>query len=237
MKRSYFKKNSQRIFHGPNLLQIALPLGGIGAGCICLNGYGGLQDFSIHHAPVTSAQADRHQPQDAGFALLHLPAQKVTRLVEGPFPPEKIYNLGLKSQGYNGGGFEGLPRFRECTFKGEYPFGVVRLSDPDLPLDVTLTGYNPFIPLEDVNSGIPCAILEYSLHNSSNQAVAYEFSYHLSHLAQKGAETSARSESIPGLGVFFWNEAPTVSPAFGSAALGILPATGSQAQVSGEPLT
>jgi hypothetical protein len=76
-------------FPPPNLLQIALPMGGIGAGCVCLNGYGGLQDFSIRNAPATSASADRHQPSDAGFALLHLPGEGITRLVEGPFPPEK----------------------------------------------------------------------------------------------------------------------------------------------------
>jgi uncharacterized protein (DUF608 family) len=213
---------SQRTFRGPNLLQIAMPLGGIGAGCICLNGYGGLQDFSIRHAPAVSAMPDRHQPQDAGFAILYLPNENQTRLVEGPFPTEKLYNLGLKSQGYNGGGHEGLPRFRGCSFTGEYPFGVVELSDPDLPLAVTLTGFNPFIPLDDVNSGIPCAILEYELSNTSDRAVAYQFSYHLSHLAWKGAEINARSEAMPGLGIYFWNEAPEVSPAFGSAALGIL---------------
>lgn len=213
---------SQRTFSGSDLLQIAFPMGGIGAGCICLNGYGGLQDFSIRHAPALSAMPDRHQPLDAGFAVLHLPSRAITRLIEGPFPPEKIYNLGLKSQGYNGGGFEGLPRFRECTFTGEYPFGLVELSDPDLPLKVNLTGFNPFIPLDDVNSGIPCAILEYTLHNLSDQPLPYQFSYHLSHLAWKGAEASTRSAALPGLGIHFWNEAPVVSPAFGSAALGIL---------------
>jgi len=72
---------SQRIFRGSDLLQIAMPLGGIGAGCICLNGYGGLQDFSIRNAPATSAGADRHQPSDAGFAILHFPKEKQTRLV------------------------------------------------------------------------------------------------------------------------------------------------------------
>ena len=222
------QRERERTFRGPHLLQIALPLGGIGAGCVCLNGYGGLQDFSIRHAPALSAMPDRHQPLDAGFALLHLPAEDQTRLVEGPFPPEKIYNLGLKAQGYNGGGCEGLPRFRECSFTGEYPFGVVELADPHLPLAVTITGFNPFIPLDDVNSGLPCAILEYKLHNAADRTVAYEFSYHLSHLAQKGAETSARSAPLPGLGIHFWNEAPAVSPAFGSAAFGIL---------HGEPLS
>jgi uncharacterized protein (DUF608 family) len=212
----------QRTFQSPNLLQIAMPLGGIGAGCICLNGYGGLQDFSIRHSPSTSAEPDRHRPLDAGFALLHLPGEPLTRLVEGPFPPEKIYNLGLKSQGYNGGGFEGLPRFRECIFRGEYPFGFVELSDPDIPLAVNLTGYNPFIPLDDVTSGLPCAILEYTLHNRSDRPVKYQFSYHLSHLAQKGIQTCARSRAVPGTGVAFWNEDPPDSPAHGSAALGIL---------------
>ncbi len=199
-----------------------MPIGGIGAGCICLNGYGGLQDFSIRNAPATSAGADRHQPSDAGFAILHFPNGNRTRLVEGPFPPEKIYNLGLKSQGYNGGGFEGLPRFRDCTFTGEYPFGVVELSDPNLPLAVTVTGFNPFIPLDDLNSSIPCAILEYELRNTSSQPVPYQFSYHLSHLAWKGAETCTRSAALPGVGIHYWNEAPAGSPAFGSAALGIL---------------
>ncbi len=211
-----------RTFRGSSLLQIAMPLGGIGSGCICLNGYGGLQDFSIRHAPAVSAMPVRHQPLDAGFAIVHFSRENETRLVEGPFPPEKIYNLGLVPQGYNGGGFEGLPRFRRCSFRGEYPFGMVELSDPDLPLRVTITGFNPFIPLEDVNSSIPCAILEYTLYNPTGRAVTYEFSYHLSHLAWKGAETSIRSEPLPGLGIHFWNEAPKVSESFGSAALGIL---------------
>jgi uncharacterized protein (DUF608 family) len=222
MTRSHSLLQKQRTYQGKNLLQIAMPLGGIGTGCICLNGYGGLQDFSIHHGPTLSALPDRHLPLDAGFALLHLPQENQTRLLEGPFPPEKIYNLGLKSQGYNGGGFEGLPRFRNCTFTGEYPFGFVKLSDPDLPVEVMLTGFNPFIPLDDRDSGLPCAILEYTLHNPTGRAVPYQFSYHLSHLPQRGAEISTRSAPLPGLGVFYWNEAPTVSPAFGSAALGIL---------------
>jgi uncharacterized protein (DUF608 family) len=222
MSASNLPTNFLRNFSKEEQLQIAFPLGGIGAGCICLNGYGGLQDFSIRHAPSVSALPDRHQPLDAGFALLHFPGKDVTRLVEGPFPKEKIYNLGLKSQGYNGGGFEGLPRFRECTFRGEYPFGFVELSDLKIPLDVTIAGFNPFIPLDDKNSGIPCAILEYNLINPGDQAVAYEFSYHVSHLAQKGVEISARSAPLPGLGIFFWNEAPEISPTFGSAAFGIL---------------
>src|SRR5215469_673433 len=44
----------QRTFTAEKATQVALPVGGIGAGCICFNGYGGLQDFSIRHQPTTT---------------------------------------------------------------------------------------------------------------------------------------------------------------------------------------
>ncbi len=212
----------QKTYKGPELLQIAFPLGGIGAGCVCINGIGALQDFSIRNAPSTSAEPDRHRPQDGGFALLHLPEGKLTRLLEGPFPPEKIYNQGLKSQGYNGAGYEGLPRFRNVSFRGEYPFAYVSLSDRDLPLDVGIRAFNPFIPLDDVNSSIPCAILEYTLTNPTDQVVPYQFTYHLSHLPQKESQSTVHSNVLEKLGVFFENDDPKQTSVYGNAAFGIL---------------
>jgi len=220
----------QKTYRGKNLLQIALPLGGIGAGCICLNGQGGLQDFSIYNKPSLKAMPDRYRIEPGSFALLHLPDYQLTRLVEGPMPVERIYDQGLKGQGYTGGRYEGLPRFRGNSFKGKYPFGYARLSDPEIPLVVTITGFNPFIPLDDKNSGIPCAILEYTLKNPTKEVVRYEFSYHLSHLAcgkNPRQSPNSRNEVIANTGVFMYNVEHPNSEEYGSAALGI---------VDGEPL-
>jgi uncharacterized protein (DUF608 family) len=220
----FLQPTRQTTYEGQNLLQIAFPLGGIGAGTVCINGIGALQDFSIRNAPSTSAEPDRHLPLDGGFALLHLPKTGLTRLLEGPFPPEKIYNQGLKSQGYNGAGYEGLPRLRNVTFRGEYPFAHVDLSDPDVPLTIAIRAFNPFIPLDDKHSSLPCAILEYTLSNPTKQTIPFQFSYHLTNLAQKGCQTSVHSQVLDGLGVFFENDDPAESSSFGSAALGILDA-------------
>ena len=184
--------------------QIAMPLGGIGAGCICLNGYGGLQDFSIRNHPSTTALPEGYSGTKASFAILHIKgASPVTKLVEGPFPVLKIYDQGLQGEGYRRGGFEGFPRFQKCVFKGEYPFGEAKLTDSTVPLQVTLIAWNPFVPLDGKNSGIPCAILEYTLHNSSPHTVEYEFSYHLSHLAPgcSSEESNSRNTVILGRGV------------------------------------
>jgi uncharacterized protein (DUF608 family) len=216
------KKGPQRTFQGDRTVQLAMPLGGIGAGCICLNGYGGVQDFSVWNHPATTALPEGYSPSKAAFAILHVKgASPVTRLIEGPFPLLKIYDQGLQGEGYRRGGFEGFPRFGKCEFKGEYPFAEVSITDASVPLHVTLTAWNPFIPLDDKNSGIPCAILEYTFHNTSAQRTEYEFSYHLSHLAPGCGEDEShgRNTVIPDRGVLLYNVEPPNAESYGSAAL------------------
>ncbi len=206
-----------------------MPMGGIGAGNICLNGYGGLQDFAIRHRPVITALADGHGTSDTAFGLLHIKASgsrpAVTKLLEGPLPVEKIYDQGLQAQGYRHGGHEGFPRFADCTFKARYPFGIVRLKDPRIPLDVAVTGWNPFIPRDDVASGMPAAFLEYTIENNSGEPVDFEFSFHLSHLCVPGGKWKGTGSSVLGAeaggggGVAFHNSEPSQSENFGTAAL------------------
>ncbi len=216
------RSGPQRTFTKETATQVAMPVGGIGAGCICFNGYGGLQDFSIWNHPGTTALPEGFAASKGAFAILHVkkPAP-ITKLIEGPFPSLKIFDQGLQGEGYRRGGFEGFPRFQSCVFKGEFPFGEAKISDSAVPLQATVTAWNPFIPLDDKNSSIPCVILEYSFHNSSQHPVEFEFSYHLSHLASGCADDdkNSRNAALPGRGVFFSNVEDSTSEAFGSACL------------------
>lgn len=180
-----------------------------------------MQDFSIRNQPATTALPDGWGFSDAAFGLLHVKgATPVTKLVEGPVPPEKIFDQGVQSQGFRKGGHEGLPRFEEASFEGPFPIGTVTLTDPEVPLRVKLEGWNPFIPLDDVNSGIPCAILNYTFENTSSTPIAFEFSYHLANAAQGATgDTGTRNALIPGKGVFLYNTEAPDSATFASAAL------------------
>lgn len=212
----------QRTFSGDKVAQIAMPMGGIGTGCICFNGYGGLQDFSIRNRPATTALPEGYSATHAAFAILHIKgATPATKLVEGPFPVLKIYDQGLQGEGYRRGGFEGFPRFGKSVFRGEYPFGEALVSDSVIPLEVKVTAWNPFIPVDDKNSGIPCVILEYTLHNASSQNVDYELSYHLSHLAPgcSDDQSASRNTVIPDRGVYLYNTEKANAESFGSGCL------------------
>jgi uncharacterized protein (DUF608 family) len=219
-----FQPGPQRTFSGDRATQVAMPIGGLGAGCICINGSGGLQDFSIRTRPETTAlpAGFSSNSPEAGFAILHIKeATPVTKLIEGPFPPFKIFDQGLQGQGLRRGGSEGFPRFDKCNFRGEFPFAELRFADASIPLDVSLVAWNPFVPLDDKNSGIPCAILEYTLHNNSSRPVDYEFSYHLSHLAAgcRPDEAASANAVIPGKGAFLFNREAPNAEAYGSATL------------------
>ena len=204
-----------------------MPIGGLGAGCISINGSGGLQDFSIRTRPETTAlpAGFTSNSPETGFAVLHIKGtNSVTKVVEGPFPPFKIFDQGLQGQGLRRGGSEGFPRFERCNFRGEFPFAEIRFADQAVPLDVSLIAWNPFIPLDDKNSGIPCAILEYTLHNASSRAVDYEFSYHLSHLAPGCRHEQAASANavLQGKGAYLFNREAANAEAYGSATLTVI---------------
>ena len=146
-----------------HLRQIGLPLGGIGTGVVSLGGRGNLHDWEIVNRPAKGFDL-----QQTFFCLYTRSADggKTAHALEGVIPPADY-------EGARGAIVpnHGLPRFRQCSFEAAYPFGQVTLGDEDVPLRVELQAFNPLIPADSDNSGIPVAILRYSLSNDSDADV------------------------------------------------------------------
>ena len=49
----------------------------------------------------------------------------------------------------------GLPRFEHASFDAAYPFAIVNLEDDEMPVSAKAKTFNPFIPGDEINSGIP----------------------------------------------------------------------------------
>src|SRR5205823_9234062 len=142
---------------GPDATQAAFPLGGIGTGNISLGARGDLRDFEIWNEP--------HKGLVLPFSHFTLWAQaagaaSVTRVLEGRIPPPYPSSHGIHP---NLGG--GLPRFAVSRFRGRYPTAELELRDPDVPVQIALLAYTPFVPLDPDESGIPCAVLRWQLTN------------------------------------------------------------------------
>ncbi|HZX07825.1 GH116 family glycosyl-hydrolase [Kribbella sp.] len=150
-----------RTYTGRNLRRIALPLGGIGTGTVSLGGRGNLRDWEIVNRP-----AKGFHPGTAFFAIrTAAPDGTVTaRAVEGPLDLSEY-------EGAHGSGAQnhGLPRFREATFATAYPFGRLSLKDADVPVEVDLEAFNPFVPTDVAASSWPVAVLRFAVTNRTSE--------------------------------------------------------------------
>jgi len=159
------------LYHREYLNQIAFPMGGIGAGMICLEGTGALSKFSLRNRPDLT-----NEPKT--FAAISLKGpQKIARVLEGPVPAWKLRPFLPGVEGTYPGGCWGLPRFRQATFETHFPFATVRLQDADVPLEVELTGWSPFSPGDADNSSLPVAGIEYRFLNRSSAPIDAVFSF------------------------------------------------------------
>ncbi len=61
--------------------------------------------------------------------------------------------------------------FADVRFIGQYPSGRVAYADPDSPVEVDLTAYAPFVPLEVDDSTLPSTIMAFTLRNPGAAAV------------------------------------------------------------------
>ena len=173
-------ESKQRLYNGAYadeyLDRIAFPLGGIGAGMVCLEGTGALSHVSLRGRP------DIFNEPLVFSALCVKGESNVARVLEGPVPGWKLFfPWGAGSSGAGNGGpgkSYGLPRCASAAFQARFPFGIVTLEDSKLPLQIEITGWSPFTPGDADKSSLPVAALEYRFANPTDEPVEAVYSFH-----------------------------------------------------------
>lgn len=178
------------IYHGDYLNQIAFPMGGIGAGMICLEGTGALSKFSLRNRPDLASE-----PKCFSAVSIKGP-RRIARVLEGQVPAWKLKPYLPGVEGDYPGGCWGFPRFRQATFKTRFPFATVRLKEAEMPLEVELTGWSPFSPGDADNSSLPVAGVEYRFLNRSSEPVDAVFSFHSQNFLKQDPFSKAPSNRI-----------------------------------------
>jgi uncharacterized protein (DUF608 family) len=190
-------------YSGEFLNQVAFPLGGIGAGMVCLEGSGALSHVSLRNRPevfnapcIFAAIAIKDKTDGA-------------RVLEGPVPSRKLFGPPGSANGA-GGTTYGLPRFESASFEARFPFGRVSLSDTHLPLAVEITGWSPFEPGDPDNSSLPVAALEYRFTNRGTAPLDAVFSWN----ARNFMATNKNPQAVRPIegGFILWSGAPKERP-------------------------
>jgi uncharacterized protein (DUF608 family) len=152
------------------LNRVAFPIGGLGAGMFCMEGTGAISHMSVKNKP------DIYNEPGIFAAVSIKGLTNGAKILEGPVPDWKKFGSRDSGNGSTGA-TTGLPRFHNASFNVKFPFGHLDINDVSMPLRVVVTGWSPFIPTDENNSGLPVGAMEYKFTNTGNTTIDAVFSF------------------------------------------------------------
>ena len=222
-----------RVYRGDELKEISFPLGGIGAGCLGLDGYGRLIDWEIFNRP--------NKRSLNGYSHFAVKAERGGRLVDarvmhGDAGPgymgtdfldvmDKRKNPASTWRSNFGWGPQrellgGLLHFEKTVFEGQFPFARVMFEDGHFPGAVSLEAFNPFIPVDDRASSMPAAFFAVTIKNTADQPTDYTVALSLPN-PQPGLHDDADFARDGARGVALTDDTPQGDPLAGSLVMAV----------------
>ena len=155
---------------GRHLSEVSFPVGGIGAGCVGLDGGAYFRDWEIFNRPGKGrmngcthfAVRAEKDGQVIDFRILHGPW---TRDLSGSGS-----GFGL---GPDADTLCGFPHFGKCEFDGEFPCGTWHFEEKKFPAAISFDAWSPFVPGESDLSSMPCAVFDLELKNTAAAPLDY----------------------------------------------------------------
>jgi uncharacterized protein (DUF608 family) len=179
-----------RRFTGSHCKMISFPLGGVAAGSIGLGGRGQLREWWIFNRP------DKGSSPEYAFPAIWVKAQNhkpIARVLEARILPPYEGSSGLGSANV-----PGLPRLASCTFTGEFPLAHIDFEDDSLPVNVSLDAFTPFIPNDPDESGLPVAVLRYTVTNPGAALATVSIAFSIDNPVGAAASNGGDSRSSHG---------------------------------------
>lgn len=162
------------VYRGRKTREISFPLGGIGTGCIGLSGNGRLIDWEIYNRPNKgSVNGFSHFAIKAESGNSVLDARVLNGDLHPPYTGDNTGSINYFGFGAARETLAGLPHFKDVVFKGEYPIANLDFIHDKFPGKVSLTAFNPLIPLNDKDSSIPGAFFEIQVSNTTTCDINY----------------------------------------------------------------
>jgi uncharacterized protein (DUF608 family) len=170
---TYYKSRNE-------LDHIGMPVGGIHTGTLYLGGDGRLwlwDIFNLNQEGVNpleidwdrEVQGEKRKIRSRDGSAYVAPARS-----EELMPVDQGFAVRLRYRGR-----EIIRRLQkedwpEVSFEATYPVATIKYMDHELPVEVEMKAYSPFIPLDEENSGLPATVFSILLRNKGQEAVHAE---------------------------------------------------------------
>ncbi len=190
-----YKRGGPEVYRGKDLAYIGMPVGGLCAGTVYIGGDGKLwlwDIFNQHKEGVIAItyenwHGQRVRPRDGANFIFP---------VSPEYPFEQGFGLRV-SQGTKS--WERSLDFRgfdDISFKGQYPIAEIIYRDNQMPVEVELQSFSPFIPLDLENSSNPATVMRFKVTNKSKDKAEIELSGWLENAILRFTEEAEEVELV-----------------------------------------
>jgi len=189
--RSLYKRGSvTTYFKSKNELQyIGMPVGGINCGTIYLGGDGRLWLWDIFNKNQEGIEPKVVQwnsdVQGMGTKVRSRDGACYIQPSKDIRPLEQGFAIKVKYRGNTTIKRIHQDDWDEIKFEATYPVAVVHYMDKTLPLEIKLTAFSPFIPLDEDNSNIPVTIQSFEIKNTGTETIEVEIAGWLENAVNK----------------------------------------------------
>lgn len=175
-----------------NLASVRVPIGGIGTGNLLFGGRGNIAHVEICNKP------DRQRRLEKTFFALWIQqgeGEPVAKILERElFPP---YTESTHKYVY------GLPRLQHAEFVNFFPLHHWFFSDEDIPLNISLETFSPFIPLDVKNSSYPLVVCYWDFQNQSKEPISASIVFNMENPIQSANISNIYLDTLGVRGVQF----------------------------------
>ncbi|MEO5889052.1 MAG: GH116 family glycosyl-hydrolase [Ferruginibacter sp.] len=174
------------------LQYIGMPVGGINCGTLYLGGDGRLWLWDIFNKNQEGVEPKVVLFDDGTKEVKKIKSRDGACYVQPSKdirPLEQGFAIKIKYKGVTV-----IKRFHqddweEVKFEATYPVAVIHYSDSKIPIEIKLTAFSPFIPLDEDNSNIPVTIQSFEIKNAGKEAVQVEITGWLENAVNKFSAT------------------------------------------------
>ncbi len=170
-----YQRGEPEVYKGKELAYIGMPVGGLCTGTVYVGGDGKLWLWDIFNQQKEGVNALTHEnwngqrvrPRDGANFIFPMSPE---------YPFEQGFGLRISQGDKTWERSLDFKGFDDISFKAQYPIAEIFYRDSQLPLEVDLKAFSPFIPLDVKNSSNPATVMHFTIKNTSEEQVTTELS-------------------------------------------------------------
>lgn len=171
-----YNRGVPEVYTGKDLAYIGMPIGGLCAGTVYIGGDGKLWLWDVFNQHKEGVIAITYENWQGRRSVGARDGANYIFPVSPEYPFEQGFGLRVKQGEKSWERSLDFKGFDDIRFKGQYPIAEISYRDSQMPVEIDLQAFSPFVPLDVEKSSNPATVMRFKVTNKSSDKAEIELS-------------------------------------------------------------